>query len=603
MSRVLAVVGARLSSSRLPGKQLLDLAGQPLIERIFQRLEHVPQIDRALVATTAETVNQPLVEWAGRAGREVFVYHGDVDDVVGRVDAVVEREKPEIVVYVCGDSPLIDPGTITRMIAALQDHPETDHVYIDKRHGRQAIHEGFYPYRYRTWRRIVDAANEEAEREHVGTSIGHVLPQLRCRSVVDDDVFYRLEHRISVDTPSDYQFMAEVYRRWYDDHPASTIVSLAWVIEMLERDAALRAENSGVRQKGAQERGIKALVVTQCGEGVGLGHLSRSIVVARALQDTLSAGVQILIQGNHVTYQGLQWLPHRFISPDDDLAAAVAANVDDSDAVVFDLAPAHVPSTLTAVLEKLHGQGIVSVAVDGLFEWYAQLDHIFVPSFFLGQAYRHLATNKHVTYGWSNYLLSPALNDQPWRPGNRVLVMTGGSDVAGLSAVWPALLDNVLPADSVVDWVQGPYAAAPLLPNQPRLQWTIHHNPAHLAALLDRAHYGLCVYGVSFFELLKRGKPCVTWVAAQRDMDEEIQALREENVAIVAPSADQAVSDLAALMDDPHRAHRLGNGALLKLSGDGPDLFAQVVAGLIGERKGVRNPAAPASASKRGING
>ena len=586
MNGVLAVIGARLNSSRLPGKQLLDLAGRPLIERIFQRLEHVPQLDRALVATTADDANRPLVEWARQAGREVFVYRGDADDVVGRVDTVVEREKPEIVLYVCGDSPLIDPETVARMIAALRNDPQADHVYLDALHGRQAIHEGFYPYRYHTWRWIVDAAaNDKNEREHVGASIRHVLPRLRCIAVVDDDIFYRLQHRISVDTPSDYQFMAQVYRRWYDNHPATSIVSLPWVIALLEKDAALRAENSGVRQKGTKARSVKAVVVTQCGAGVGLGHLSRSIVVARALQDVISAGVRLLIQGDRVEHRGLALLPHRFLAPEAELAAV---DVEDSDVVVFDLAPAHVPHDLTALLALLKERGIATMAIDGLFDLKAWLDCIYVPSFFLKPQYRHLVGDEKVSYGWGNYLLPPALNDQPWRPGNRVLVMTGGGDAAGLGGLWPRLLDEALPAGTIVDWVQGPYAAAPAMPQSPRLVWNIHHHPEYMSALLDGADYGLSVYGVSVFELLQRGKPCVTWAVAQHDMRDEMQALHREEVAVVASSARQAITDLADLMVDPHRAHGLGNRALVKLSGNGPRQLAQMVEDLIHEVRNTR---------------
>ena len=163
--------------------------------------------------------------------------------------------------------------------------------------------------------------------------------------------------------------------------------------------------------------------------------------------------------------------------------------------------------------------------------------------------------------------------------------MTGGSDAAGLGGLWPRLLDETLPAGTIVDWVQGPYAAAPAMPQSPRLIWNIHHHPEYMSALVDGANYGLSVYGVSVFELLQRGKPCVTWAVAQQDMRDEMQALHREDVAVVASTAHQAVTDLANLMADPHRAHRLGNRALVKLSGDGPRQLARMVADLIHEAR------------------
>ncbi len=69
---VLAVIGARLNSSRLPRKHMLDLAGKPLIARIFERLERVSVIDKLVLATTADDYNKPMVTWAEQAGKSVL---------------------------------------------------------------------------------------------------------------------------------------------------------------------------------------------------------------------------------------------------------------------------------------------------------------------------------------------------------------------------------------------------------------------------------------------------------------------------------------------------------------------------------------------------
>jgi len=179
MSKVLAVIGARLNSSRLPGKQLLDLAGKPLMERIFQRLEKIPQLSQIILATTADDYNQPLIQWAQHAGKQVFAFDGDVNDLLGRVDALVQLNRPEVVVYFCGDSPLIEPSTVANMIQALLDDPKADYVALENGiNNQKSIHVGFCAYSRRVWKQIVEHVTTPEEREHVGTSVNRFIQQL-----------------------------------------------------------------------------------------------------------------------------------------------------------------------------------------------------------------------------------------------------------------------------------------------------------------------------------------------------------------------------------------------------------------------------------------
>ncbi|MBT4812067.1 MAG: acylneuraminate cytidylyltransferase, partial [Thiotrichales bacterium] len=89
--KVLGVISARLNSSRLPAKQLLPLAGETMVGRLFQRLEKITLVDQWVLATTADDYNVPLVEWATAAQKSVFAYLGDVSDLVGRIDAIYRQ--------------------------------------------------------------------------------------------------------------------------------------------------------------------------------------------------------------------------------------------------------------------------------------------------------------------------------------------------------------------------------------------------------------------------------------------------------------------------------------------------------------------------------
>ena len=573
--KVLCVIGARLNSSRLPGKHLLDLSGQPMIARIFQRLEQIPELDHIVLATSADEYNRPLVDWAKKARKHVFAFEGDVNDLVGRMDAIVNDIMPQIVVYVCGDSPLIEPATVSRMIQGLLTHSDADYVCLKPCSEQQAtIHVGFSPYRYSVWRRIVTESKTHKEREHVGLSKKRFIDTLRKLEVNDDPIFCRSQHRISVDTPSDYRFMAEVYRRWYAENDANTLVSLPWVIEQLERDSILRDINEHVRQRGVNDESISVLLVTQCGHEIGLGHLMRMLVLARTFQDTLSIGVCLLIQGETVSCPGLDLLPHRYIEKSDNLEKTLGQEmlVKAADAVVFDLAPSWVSDNFDEILDALGRQGRTLIGIDGLFEFAEKLDLIHVPSFYLAPQFRSLthipeqspAMLAKVSYGWKNYLLPQGQQTIPWQAGNKLLVMTGGSDTQNLGEVWPTILDDKLPIGTEVHWVQGPFAHNPKIPEHPRLNWVCHHAPVNLKALMTDSSYALTLHGVSFFELLQLGIPVVT-LSPGLSFSDEMDALAAEAVAVIANSPDAAVTAMGDLMRDTSRAQTLADNAHSKI--------------------------------------
>lgn len=592
MINILCIIAARLNSSRLPGKHMLDLAGQPMIARIFQRLEQIPELDHIVLATTADEYNFPLVNWAKKANRAVFAFEGDVDDLVGRIDAIVEDIKPDIVLYVCGDSPLIEPATVSRMILGLKTHPDADYVCLKPCSNQKAtIHVGFSPYRYSVWRRIVTESKTQKEREHVGMSKKRFIDSLRKVEINDDPVFCRSQHRISVDTLSDYHFMAEVYRRWYAENDATTLVSLPWVVEQLEYDSELRSINENVRQRGVQDKTISVLLVTQCGQEIGMGHLMRILVLARTFQDTISAGVSLLIQGEMVSLPELDFIPHRYIKENEKLDKALeqAMLVKSADVVVFDLAPSWTPDNFEYILDWLGKQGCTLIGIDGLFSFVDKLDLIHVPSFYLAPQFQSpkptSAKSGKISYGWGNYLLPHVMERNPWPGGNKLLVMTGGSDAQCLGEIWPLMLDERLPIETEVNWVQGPFATAPNIPQKSRLSWVCHNSPANLKSLMADTSYALTVHGVSLFELLQLGIPVVT-LAPSPHFSGEMHALDEEEITVITDSPEAAATAIDGLMRDTTHAQKLALRALTKLSqSDGGVVLTEKIMALVEARR------------------
>ena len=112
-ARVLAVVQARMSSSRLPGKALADLCGRSAIDRVLDRLDRCRELEGVVVATSEDASDDPLAE--ALDGR-LPVVRGALDDVLGRYALALSEHPCDAVVRITGDCPLIDPDVVDLVV-------------------------------------------------------------------------------------------------------------------------------------------------------------------------------------------------------------------------------------------------------------------------------------------------------------------------------------------------------------------------------------------------------------------------------------------------------------------------------------------------------
>jgi spore coat polysaccharide biosynthesis protein SpsF (cytidylyltransferase family) len=112
--RVVAIIQARMTSKRLPGKVMADVGGAPLLQRIVDRLKRCTLLNAIVVATTANKEDDSVMELGGKLGIEVF--RGDELDVLGRVLLAAERARADVVVRITADCPIIDPGIVDECI-------------------------------------------------------------------------------------------------------------------------------------------------------------------------------------------------------------------------------------------------------------------------------------------------------------------------------------------------------------------------------------------------------------------------------------------------------------------------------------------------------
>jgi spore coat polysaccharide biosynthesis protein SpsF (cytidylyltransferase family) len=199
MSRTLAFIQARMSSSRFPGKVLEPIAGTPAIVYMVRRVQRAQRLAATVVLTSTHASDDPLGEALHRAGIECF--RGDLDDVLRRFADAALAHAADVVVRLTGDCPLIDPWVIDAVVDARQQSGVDYASNVDP---------PTYPdgldvecFTADALRRADAGARTPAEREHVTLwmrSEAAGLMRINQRAVAD---FSSL--RLTVDHPDDLQ--------------------------------------------------------------------------------------------------------------------------------------------------------------------------------------------------------------------------------------------------------------------------------------------------------------------------------------------------------------------------------------------------------------
>lgn len=326
---------------------------------------------------------------------------------------------------------------------------------------------------------------------------------------------------------------------------------------------------------------MRALLVCHAGSGIGLGHLSRMLVIARLLREELGFEIQIVVQGEDIDRPDLLRYRHTFVPLTNDLSVILLQIWGEKDItiVVFDLHPQHIPEDIERLVYQFHSGGAKVVGIDGLASFSNVLDLIYIPSFQYDLP--EGADKNKFYYGWDAYLLNCSFDPISWKPGNSLLVLTGGSDTTGLGEHLPAQLEKRLPLHVEVKWVVGPYATTPVLPEYIHHVFNLHYAPSHLDELMLHSNYAITVFGVSFFELLYYGIPTVVFSPYGLKDRCELQGIAEAGVAVVADDEHDAVTKLKELLHNPERSARVSKNALQVMRQAKPHAFVRLVQQLL----------------------
>lgn len=126
MKKVDVIIQARMSSSRLPGKVLMDIEGKSILQWVVERVLQANHIDEVVVATTKDSSDDPIVEFCDRKGYPVE--RGSSYDVLDRYYQTALIHKSDVIVRITADCPFIDPDLIDRAVALMTNSGEYDEL-------------------------------------------------------------------------------------------------------------------------------------------------------------------------------------------------------------------------------------------------------------------------------------------------------------------------------------------------------------------------------------------------------------------------------------------------------------------------------------------
>ncbi|MEC8135714.1 MAG: glycosyltransferase family protein, partial [Pseudomonadota bacterium] len=203
-----AIIQARMTSTRFPGKVLRELDGRPLLAWVVRSADAVPGVDKVVVATSDNDTDTPIAVWCAAA--EVSCFRGSEQDVLERFQKAAALESAEIILRLTADCPFLDPQVCGQVIALLKRAGADYACNTDP---------ASWPDGLDCWavtRETLETAGREAkrpsEREHVLSYIRHNRKQFDCVGLNCPIPGLQME-RWTVDTPDDLQFVSEVARR------------------------------------------------------------------------------------------------------------------------------------------------------------------------------------------------------------------------------------------------------------------------------------------------------------------------------------------------------------------------------------------------------
>jgi spore coat polysaccharide biosynthesis protein SpsF len=243
---IAVIIQARMASTRLPGKVLMDISGKPMLLRVIDRIKHSKLNQKIIIATSIKREDDAIYDLA--LTQNIDVYRGSQNDVLNRFYEAAKTYKVDLIVRVTADCPLIDPYVMDLVIQAYLDNNKTivtnAGIDLDKRTYPRGLDVEVFSFD------SLALANKEADQKHQREHVTPYLYQdINGVSIVSNNVNLS-NHRWTVDTPEDMEFVQKLYTEFEN---SINMLDYNNVIKYLVKNPDLVRINEHIVQKSHME--------------------------------------------------------------------------------------------------------------------------------------------------------------------------------------------------------------------------------------------------------------------------------------------------------------------------------------------------------------
>ena len=241
--KVVLIIQARMGSTRLPGKSMMDLAGCPLVGRILERVKRAKNIDKIVVATSDKNKDDILVELAN--DYNVSSFRGSENDLVDRYYHCAKLFNADIVLRLPGDNPCPEPSEYDRLI---KYHIKSDNDFSSNicnfMNNGYPDGIGIEAFSFSSLERIWNNESSDEKREHVALNyydyINDKIPvgsSLKVGTIKCREEYSRPDIVLDMNTIEDYYFIKKLYENLYSQNPN---FSFAEIIKWYDKNKELK---------------------------------------------------------------------------------------------------------------------------------------------------------------------------------------------------------------------------------------------------------------------------------------------------------------------------------------------------------------------------
>ncbi|MBY6836414.1 polysaccharide biosynthesis protein [Clostridium botulinum] len=508
--KVVALIQARCTSTRLPLKHFRYIGDKMLIDWVVDRLENINEIDDIIISTTNDVTDEPLKEYAERKCIEFYGFDGDINDVVGRHYNALKDVNADYIVVISGDCPLVDKEVISAQLELLNNG------YDYCRPTKPCIHEGIDSYSSKCIKFINDNSRTSYDRENFGIIIRENPELVKVGYFSLEDKYLQNKFRISVDNMADLRFMNKVVTSIKDKDKSFNLEN---VIDLVKENKDLLNENSHVEQKKKGEKTYKFLIKTEASQEKGLGHIKRMMALGQFLNENKNNGVLYAINNDEISKNIL-----------DEKGYIYDYSYAESEEELIKLTKEYNPDILIIDVQKLERNtsynfenikkqsGVKKIIlIDKYVEDYF-VDLMIIQGIQSDEFEDKVKGNNKVIQGLKTLFINHDFRKVKWIPKNEIVISFGGTDINNLTTKMIELLNSIdIKTNCVYKIIVGPYFKfineLKHELTQFKCQYKIIINPKNVAEEIKNCKLGITYYGVSFYEFKFLGIPTIDIVS------------------------------------------------------------------------------------------